>query len=127
MTTLAHGVDLVEVARITEMLEKHGPRFLDRCFTEAERADCFVNEKRSDERLAARFAAKEAALKALGTGWVDGIAWTDVEVVRLPSGEPTLLVTGRAEQIAAGRGITGWRVSLSHTATHAMASVIATG
>ena len=79
------------------------------------------------EHLAARFAAKEAALKALGTGWSEGVGWTDVEVVRDAIGRPGLMVTGKAAEIAAGRGIEAWHVSLTHTGTHAMASVIAEG
>ena len=113
--------------RIGQMLERHGDRFLERCYTEAERAYADASAKRRDEHLAARFAAKEAALKAIGTGWRNGIAWTDIEVVRLPSGAPTLKVTGMAAQIAAELGVSGWLVSLSHTDTHAAASVIAIG
>ena len=117
----------METRRITELLDRHGERFLSRCFTEAERAYAGEGEKRRDERLAARFAAKEAVLKAIGTGWRDGIAWTDVEVVRQPSGEPTVRVTGLAQRFAEERGITGWMLSLSHTDSHAMASAIAFG
>lgn len=124
---LGHGIDVIEVERLARSLERHGSRFLERVFTPRERAYADAHPKRRVEHLAARFAAKEAALKALGTGWRDGIAWTDVEVTREPSGRPALLVTGRAAEIARERGIAGWSVSLSHTAALAVASVIATG
>jgi holo-[acyl-carrier protein] synthase len=121
---LGHGIDLVEVARIAEMVREHGDRFLDRCFSPAERAHAGTGPRR-DEHLAARFAAKEAVLKALGTGWARGIGWTDIEVVCEPSGRPTLVLTGRAEEIAAEAGVRVWHLSLTHTAQHAIASAIA--
>ncbi|MFM9994389.1 MAG: holo-ACP synthase [Phycisphaerales bacterium] len=124
MNTIAHGIDLVEVARIARMLAEHGESFLDRCFTPGERRYAHESARR-DEHLAARFAAKEATLKALGTGWRSGIAWTDVEVISEASGAPTLVLHGRAAEIARERGISGWLVSLSHTEHHAAASVIA--
>jgi holo-[acyl-carrier protein] synthase len=120
---LAHGIDIVEVPRIARMLEEHGERFLDRCFTAAERAYCLAG-KRRDEHLAARFAAKEAVLKALGTGWKDGIAWTDVEIVRDQSGAPSVRLHGAAARSAAELGIGAWSVSLSHTGAYAVASAI---
>jgi len=123
---IGHGIDLVDVARIAASVERHGQRFLDRVFTGAEQAYA-AGSKRRLEHLAARFAAKEAALKALGTGWRSGIAWTDVEVISQPSGAPMLHITGRAAEIAAERGIAAWHVSLSHTEFQAMASVIASG
>ncbi|QNN25491.1 holo-ACP synthase [Planctomycetales bacterium ZRK34] len=124
---IGHGVDLVDVQRIATSVREHGARFLERCFTENERNYAATSAKREYEHLAARFAAKEAVLKALGTGWSRGIGWTDVEVVRAPSGEPGVKLTGVAAQIAAERGITRWLISLSHTDTHAIASVIACG
>lgn len=126
MPVLGHGIDLTEIARIGQMLQEHGDRFLERCFTPREIADAGDGPRRI-EHLAARFAAKEAALKALGTGWAQGIGWTDVAVHRADSGRPDLVVTGRAAAIAAERGITRWHVSLTHTADHAVASVIAEG
>jgi len=126
MNAVAHGVDLVEVARITEMLDRHGERFLERCFTPAERAYSMGRARRT-EHLAARFAAKEAVLKALGTGWRSGIAWTDVEVVVEPSGAPGVALAGRAAEVAAQRGVTGWLLSLSHAGGFAMASAIGLG
>lgn len=127
MRILGHGIDLVENERIAQMLDRHADRFLERCFTPGERDYAQVNAARRIEHLAARFAAKEAALKAIGTGWRDGIAWTDIEVVRDAMGKPLLRVTGKVAQIAAEQGITSWLVSLTHTKTYASASVIACG
>jgi len=126
MRIIGHGIDLVEVARIAQTLERHGQSFLDRCFTPGEQAYA-TGRKRRDEHLAGRFAAKEAVLKALGTGWVGGIAWTDVEVVLLPTGQPTVALHGRAAQIAANQGVTSWFLSISHTDSHAMASALSQG
>lgn len=123
MTPAVHGVDLVEVARIARLLAEHPERFLERVFTPGERDYCLAGRRR-DEHLAARFAAKEATLKALGTGWRSGIAWTDVEVSLLPSGAPVLRLQGRAAQVASEQGVSRWLVSLSHTPEYAMASVI---
>jgi holo-[acyl-carrier protein] synthase len=127
MDVIGHGVDLVDTRRIGDLLKRHGQRFVERVFTAAERDYCRRSARRSVEHLAARFAAKEAALKAIGTGWRDGIAWTDIEVVRRPSGEPTLAVHGKVAQIAAELGVTRWLVSLSHTESQAIASVVALG
>ena len=123
-----HGIDLVQTRRIARMLEAHGERFLCRCFTDAERAYAAANAKRQIEHLAGRFAAKEAVLKALGTGWSGGIAWTEVEIVR-PSAQrtapPTVRLHGRAEAVARAAGITHWWLSISHVSDHALASAIA--
>ena len=126
MRVIGHGIDLVEVSRIAGMLERHADRFMERVFTSAE-AGHGADTKRRAEHLAARFAAKEAVLKALGTGWSDGIAWTEIEVVRLPSGQPTLRLSGRASELAGDKGVQEWAISITHTETHAMASVIAQG
>jgi holo-[acyl-carrier protein] synthase len=122
---LGHGVDLANVARIERMLQEHPDRFAERVFTAVERAYADAGGVRRAERYAARFAAKEAAMKALGTGWRSGIAWTDAEVVHGADGAPTLRVHGRLAEIAAERGIDAWLISLSHTDELAMASVIA--
>ena len=124
MSILGHGIDLVETARIRRLHEQHGQHFLDRVFTPAEQAYCAANPKRYFEHLAGRFAAKEAVLKVLGTGWRGGIAWTDIEVVRDASGRPGIQLTGECARIAAEMGITRWHVSLSHIETHATASAI---
>lgn len=130
MWLVGHGVDLVEVARLARSIEEHGERFLERVFTEGERKYAEGGGKRRLERYAARFAAKEAAFKAVGTGWRSGIAWTDAEVVIEPSGKPTLAVRGELGRIAtahcaqAGGAEPVWSISLSHTERVAMASVI---
>ncbi len=100
MPILGHGIDLVEIARIRRLHEEHGQHFLDRVFTAAEQEYCAANPKRYFEHLAGRFAAKEAVLKVLGTGWRGGIAWTDIDVVRDPNGQPGINLTGECERIA---------------------------
>jgi holo-[acyl-carrier protein] synthase len=132
MRIIGHGVDLVEIARIEAMLAEHGERFRDRCFTAEEQAYAEAATVRRAERYAARFAAKEAVLKALGTGWRDGIAWTDIAISRDPAGRPRVTLSGRCGELAAEQGIRRWSLSLSHAGTgegggYAMASVIATG
>jgi holo-[acyl-carrier protein] synthase len=126
MRIVGHGIDIIEVERIAHSIRDHGDRFLERVFTANELLYA-GKAKRRDEHLAARFAAKEAVMKALGTGWGNGVAWTQVEVVLLPSGQPTLALSGRAAQIARDLGITDWSLSLTHTKTTAAASAIATG
>jgi holo-[acyl-carrier protein] synthase len=117
------GVDLAEVHRIRQSVERYGARFVQRIFTEREIA--YVERKANRyERFAARFAAKEAGMKALGTGWRGGIQWKDFEVANLPSGRPTLLLHGVAERIAKAMGVTAIHVSLTHTETTALAYVI---
>ena len=125
MRILGHGIDLVDTQRIAHMLEQHGERFLLRCFTDDERRYAAANAQRQVEHLAGRFAAKEAIFKALGTGWAGGIAWTDAQVVRQPSGRPGVHLTGRCAQVAEQLGVTEWWLSISHIHTHAIASAIA--
>jgi holo-[acyl-carrier protein] synthase len=122
---ISHGVDIIDVARIAGMIERHADDFWNRVYTPAERAYCDANPKRRAEHAAARYAAKEAVLKCLGTGWRDGIAWTDVEVRRHPSGQPFLFLSGQAALIAQSLGIRRWHLSLSHTDSLAIASAIA--
>ena len=107
------------------MIDTHGERFLSRCFTPGERAYAEQNPRRRHEHLAARFAVKEAVLKALGTGWSGGIAWTDVEVLRDAAGKPTVALHGEAAKVAAEQGAVRWSVSITHVQGHAMASAIA--
>lgn len=118
-----HGIDLCEVARMGEALSRNGEHFARRVFTEGERAYAESSANRL-ERYAARFAAKEAAMKALGTGWTAGVTWHDFEVQNEPGGKPVLLLHGEAASIAESRGITRIHLSLTHTAANAMASVI---
>lgn len=121
---VGHGVDLVEVARLSSSIERFGDRFLERVFTRTER-EYAGHGPRRDEHLAARFAAKEAVFKALGSGWAQGAGWTDIEVVREASGKPGLVLHGKAAELALGLGATRWHLSLTHTGSTAMASVIA--
>ncbi len=115
------GVDIVELGRIRDVLERHGERFLQRILTADERRYCALHRDQVPH-VAARFAAKEAALKALGTGWSGGIHWTDVEVVREPSGKPTLALHGEAlkRQGAEAR----WHLSLTHDRGNAVAVAV---
>jgi holo-[acyl-carrier protein] synthase len=117
------GVDLCEVARLKAAMERHGERFKNRVFTarEIHYADSKANRY---ERFAARFAAKEAGMKALGTGWQGGLGWRDLEVTNLPSGRPTLAFHGKAQEIAKKMGVRNISLSLTHTADQAMALVI---
>lgn len=117
------GTDLAEVDRIRQAMERFGPRFLERICTPAEIA--YIERKANHyERFAARFAAKEAGMKAIGTGWRRGVRWRDFEVVNLPSGKPTLRFHGVAAQVAARLGVKTVSLSLTHTAQLAMAMVI---
>jgi len=117
------GIDIAEVARIRHTIERHGERFLKRVFTEGEIQYCESKANRV-ERYAARFAAKEAGMKAIGTGWNHGVRWRDLEVSRKPGRRPTLLLHGKAAEFAAKLGATNIALSLTHTADQAMAQVI---
>jgi holo-[acyl-carrier protein] synthase len=117
------GVDLAEVARIRAAIERYGDRFIGRIFTPAEIA--YVERKANRyERYAGRFAAKEAGMKAIGTGWKKGVRWRDFEVANLPSGKPTLRLYGVAAKVAEGLGVRSISLSLTHTAELGMAHVI---
>ena len=124
MPIVGHGIDIVETSRIRKLVEEHAAHFLDRVFTPSEQAYCAMNPKRYFEHLAGRFAAKEAVLKVLGTGWRGGIAWTDIEVLKDPSGQPRIKLTGECARIASELGIVHWHLSISHIETHATASAI---
>jgi len=126
MRIVGHGIDLVEIARIERLLTDHPDRFPARCFTPAELA-LAGDDKGRAEHLAGRFAAKEAILKALGTGLSQGIEWTDIEVARADSGAPEVRLRGHALAIADRLGIRSWFVSISHAGALAMASAIAVG
>lgn len=117
------GVDITEVDRVERAIEKFGRRFLERVFTPGEIAYC-ESRKNRYERYAARFAAKEAAMKALGTGWRRGVRWVDLEVTNLPSGKPTMRFHGVAAEFAARLKVRNVVLSLTHTATQALAQVI---
>src|SRR5579864_6625922 len=114
------GVDLCEVDRIKEALSRHGRRMMERLFTDREIA--YAERKANKyERYAARFAAKEAGMKALGTGWRGGLGWRDLEVANLPSGRPTLRLHGKAKELADRMGVKNISLSMTHTAAQAMA------
>jgi holo-[acyl-carrier protein] synthase len=117
------GIDIAEVPRIQQAIERYGQRFLERIFTAAEMRYCDSKANRG-ERYAARFAAKEAAMKALGTGWNHGVRWRDCEVVRTPGGRPTMIFHGKAGEFAARLGVNNAALSISHTAQQAIAQVI---
>ncbi len=117
------GIDIAEVDRVKAAIERHGEPILRRLYTPAERAYCekFRNKY---ERFAGRFAAKEAGMKALGTGWRRGARWTDLEVVRQKGGRPTLELRGAAKEIARDLGVKHISLSITHTAAQAFAQVI---
>jgi holo-[acyl-carrier protein] synthase len=117
------GIDVVEVPRVAAALERFGERFVQRVFTEGEIRYCESKANRV-ESFAARFAAKEAGMKALGTGWNHGIRWRDLEVRRQPGGRPTLVFHGKAAEFAIHLGVAHVALSLTHTAAEAIAQVI---
>jgi holo-[acyl-carrier protein] synthase len=117
------GVDIAEVERIQGAIVRHGEVFLRRIYTAREREYC-ERFKNKYERYAGRFAAKEAAMKALGTGWRHGVRWVDLEVMRESSGRPTLALTGEAAKIAQQLGVKSAALSITHTQTLALAQVI---
>jgi holo-[acyl-carrier protein] synthase len=117
------GIDLAEIGRIKQSIDRYGSRFLNRIFTSAEQAYC-LRTRNSAESFAARFAAKEAGAKALGTGISQGVNWLEIEVVRQPGGRPTLKLYGRAAQFAQRLGVAHVALSITHTTGLAMASVV---
>ena len=122
MVRLATGVDLVDIERFKEVIERHGDRFLQRVFTPQELDELGANIT----SLAGRFAAKEAVVKALGTG-IGAVSWREVEILRGPQRQPLLVLHGEAVRLAWELCLQHWALSLSHTHTHAIASVVATG
>ncbi len=124
MGIVAHGIDLVDCPRIEQMITKHGERFIKRVFTDAEQA--YAKSNRNEiEKLAGRFAAKEAVLKLVGTGWRGKIAWTDIEIINNAAGQPEVTVRGEVERIASELGIEHISISITHTANFAIASAVA--
>jgi len=117
------GIDMVEIGRIHQSVERYGQRFLNRVYTAAEQAYC-LRKRNSAESLAARFAAKEAGAKALGTGISRGVNWLEIEVGREPGGRPTLRFHGRAAETASRMGVARIALSITHTADLSMASVV---
>ncbi len=124
MKIVAHGIDLVDCPRIEQMIDRHGERFINRVFTEAEQA--YADSNRNNvEKLAGRFAAKEAILKLMGTGWRGKIAWTDIEVKNDDAGRPEVTLAGEVKKIADKLGIEHISISITHTANFAIASAVA--
>ena len=117
------GIDIIEVRRVRETIART-PRFAERVFTESERAYCESRGAVAAQHYAARFAAKEAALKALQTGWSDGIAWQDIEVSAKESGAPVVLFHARARELYKKSGATQAHLSIAHTTEHAIAEVV---
>ena len=120
------GLDIAEVGRVKAAIERHGEVFLRRIYTAREREYC-ERFKNKFERYAGRFAAKEAAMKALGTGWSRGVRWVDVEVVREKGGRPTMALSGEAERVAERLGVKRIALSITHTGEQALAQVIFEG
>lgn len=117
------GIDICEVPRIKASIERFGERFIQRIFTPRE-ISYASRKKNKYERFAARFAAKEAGMKAIGTGWRRGVRWVDFEVVNEPSGKPTLLFHGKAKEFADALGVRNVALSLTHTSVQAMAFLV---
>lgn len=117
------GLDIAEIDRIEAAITRHGPPILERLYTSREVSYC-ESHKNKFERYAARFAAKEAAMKALGTGWKRGVRWRDIEVANAPSGKPSLLLTGVARQFADQLGVTNISLTITHSGNLALAQVI---
>lgn len=120
---LGTGIDLVEIARVAKIIDRYPARFLERIYLPGEMQYC-LRKQHSAESFAARFAAKEAAAKALGTGIQHGVGWKDIEVIREPGGRPGLLLHGRAAQIAARMHIRTMALSITHTSVYALAQVL---
>ena len=123
MSVIGTGVDLVECARIQRSIDRFGDRFLHRVFTDGE-IQYSMSMKFPARHLAARFAAKEAVSKAFGTGIGKAMGWRDIDIQKKPSGEPFLVLSGPAQELARKRGVTSAFITLSHTEHHAMASVV---
>jgi holo-[acyl-carrier protein] synthase len=122
---IGHGIDLCSVERIRRMIADHGDHFLGRTYTEAEVAYARRRKKGFEETLAGRFAAKEAVMKALGTGWRGGVEFRNIEVLNEPGGRPYVVLHGGAAEKAAALGITHWHISITHSEGVAVASAVA--
>ena len=126
MEILGIGTDIIECPRIGKMIEQHGELFLRRVYTEREIRYC-QSRKHAIEHFAGRWAAKEAILKALGTGWSKGISWTDIEIRNGLTGQPRVLVGGGAKEVARKKGVGDILISISHCRTYATAYALAVG
>lgn len=126
MNVVSHGIDMVELEEFKRLLDEPAADLSRRCFTDQELEYAGQTHRRT-ERLAARFAAKEAVLKALGTGWVTGISWKDIEVSTAANGAPSIIVHGQVERISRDKGVKSFLLSLTHSSGYALASVVAVG
>ena len=117
------GIDIVGIDRIDKLIREHGERFLSRVFTEEEKAYC-SSRPLPAQHFAGRFAAKEAVLKALGTGWAEGVGWKQVEVALTKKGKPEIRLEGRARELARAMGVSGVHVSISHADGYAVAQAL---
>ncbi len=126
MQILGIGTDITEIVRIGRMIERHGEIFLNRVYTEDEIQYC-QRRKEYLQHYAARWAAKEAVMKTLGTGWIRGMSWRDIEVSNHKTGRPDILISGGAKEVADGLGITKVLITLSHCRAYATATAIAVG
>jgi holo-[acyl-carrier protein] synthase len=124
MQILGIGTDIIECLRIAQMIERHGERFVSRVFTPLEIEYC-ASRRAATQHYAGRWAAKEAIMKALGTGWVRGVNWTDIEIRNEPGGKPTTAFRGGVRDLVASIGLTDVMLSISHCRTHAVAYAIA--
>src|SRR5262245_38219426 len=127
MPIVSLGLDLLEISRLEQAEKKRGAALLERLFTPGERAYCEHRAARRMFHYAGRFAVKEAVMKALGTGWTNGVRWVDIEVRRSPGGPPELLLHGESAAIARARGIERWHVTITHDGGIAAAVVVAEG
>jgi holo-[acyl-carrier protein] synthase len=123
MKIVGTGIDVVEISSVSELLRSPERYFEVACFTDSELAS--LNVRNRVLLIAERFAAKECVLKALGTGWTQGIAWTDIEILADASGKPTIVLGGQAAQIATSLKIAEWALEMTHCKTHAIATTIA--
>lgn len=126
MAIIGIGTDIVECVRIATMIERHGEIFLKRVYTDNEILYC-SSRKAATQHYAGRWAAKEAVLKALGTGWSQGIQWTDIEVRNEPGGRPRIAFGGKACELCRELGIEEMHISISHCRSHATAYALASG
>ena len=126
MKIVGIGTDIVECLRIAQMIERHAESFIQRVYTPLEIEYC-SSRKAATQHYAGRWAAKEAVLKALGTGWIRGISWRDVEIRNNPGGKPSIALAGGAREVCEQNGIVEVQISISHCRSHATATAIAVG
>ncbi len=125
MAIVSIGSDLCQVSRIADVLERRAEGFCARIYSDAERAYCDARPRTRATHYAGRFAVKEAVMKALGTGWREGVRWVDIETTREPGQAPELHLHGRTRELAAARGIARWHITITHDADLAAAFVVA--